>query len=161
MNQQEVLEALEENRRDFLEALEGLDENALTVPGVVGTWSIKDVLYHLTMWESEMVKLLWQASQGQEPSTAQLSGEDPDALNSTWAIQGANRSLESVMEDFHAVGKQAIRRVSELQKEDFEDPERFNWLDGHPLWTWIAQDSFNHEKEHSEQILAWRAARKY
>jgi len=159
MNQQEVVKALEESRKQFLGALEGLDENDFTEPGVVGAWSIKDVLYHLTMWESEMVKLLWQASQGQEPSTAQLSGEDPDALNSAWAIQGADRALETIMEDFHSVGKQAIRRVNELQKEDFEDPERFSWLDNQPLWTWIAQDSFNHEKEHSEQILAWRAAR--
>ena len=37
-------------------------------PGVVGQWSLKDILVHLTLWEAELVTLLFQARQGQKPS---------------------------------------------------------------------------------------------
>jgi hypothetical protein len=61
-----------------------------------------------------------------------------------------------VWEDFHAVRKQTIRRVGVFRDEDFTDLARFTWLEGQPLWVWIATDSFEHEAEHSDQIRGWR-----
>ena len=159
MNKDEILDALEDEREKLLDAIDGLPEEALLEPGVIEGWSIKDVLYHLSMWEAEMVKLLWQASQGQKPTTVHFGKIDVDATNAAWLAQGQERSLELVLADFQAVRRQTGRRVDIFSDADLNDPQHYSWLKGRPLWEWIAGDSFEHEAEHAAQIVEWRARR--
>ena len=73
MNKRELLDELESSRERFLELIDDLADDAFEEPGVNGAWSLKDVLAHLTRWEAELVKLLWQVSQGQAPTSAHFS----------------------------------------------------------------------------------------
>jgi hypothetical protein len=159
MNQDEILDALEDQREKFLEAIDGLKEDQLAEPGVVGEWSVKDIMFHLTMWEAELVKLLWQAAQGVQPTTVHFGKTPVDELNAAWSGLSRTRSLDQVIDDFAGVRKQTSRRVSAFKDQDLKDAQRFPWLKGHPLWEWIAEDSFKHEAEHTAQILAWRKAK--
>jgi hypothetical protein len=156
MTQDEILDALEDQRENFLEAIDGLSDEQLVQPGVVGDWSVKDIMFHLTMWEAELVKLLWQAAQGVQPTTAQFGKMPVDERNAVWGAQSKDRTLEQVIDDFAGVRKQTSRRVTAFKDIDLEDPQRYPWLNGHPLWVWIAEDSFKHEAEHTAQILNWR-----
>jgi hypothetical protein len=156
MNKDAILKALEVGREDFLDAIEGLTEETLQQSGVVGEWSIKDILIHLTRWEAELVKLLWQAKQGKSPSTAHFSTIEVDELNERWYQESRTRSLELALADFHGVRNQTIRRVEDFSDKDLTDPKSYPWLKEQPLWQWIAGDSFEHEAEHADQIRAWK-----
>lgn len=156
MKKSEISAALEESREAFLDAIEGLSEEDMQKPGVIPGWSVKDILVHLTRWEAELVKLLWQAGKGQEPTTIHFTEADVDETNARWFQESKNRPLERVLEDFHGVRNQTLRRVGELPGKAFEDPDFYPWLGGEPLWKWIACDSFEHEGEHAAQIRAWR-----
>ncbi len=156
MNKQELIAALENGRREFLKTIEGLPEENMIEPGVVGDWSVKDILAHLSRWEAELVTLLFQAQQGNRPTTVQLSDASTDELNAKWYAQTRERPLDRVMADFEGVRDQTIRRVQALADRDLDDPKRFDWLDGHPLVEWITSDSTKHEAEHGAQIRAWR-----
>jgi hypothetical protein len=159
MTQDEILDALEDNREQFLEAIDDLSDEEMLEPGVVGDWSLRDLIYHLCMWEAELVKLLWQASQGEKPSTIHFSQVSTDEANENWRQQAGSRDLERLLDDLAAVRKQTGRRVSAFSDKDLNDPQRYPWLKGRPLWECIAGDSFQHEAEHTTQVLAWRAAR--
>jgi uncharacterized protein (TIGR03083 family) len=156
MKKSEITAALEENREAFLDTIEGLSEEDMQQPGVIPEWSVKDILAHLTRWEAELVKLLWQAGKGQKPTTIHFAGYNVDETNTRWFRESKNRELDRVLEDFHGVRNQTLRRVDELPGKAFEDPEFYPWLAGEPLWRWIAGDSFEHETEHAEQIRVWR-----
>jgi hypothetical protein len=160
MTQDEILDALEDERENFLEAIDGLSDEALLEPGVVGDWSIKDLLYHICMWEAELVKLLWQAAQGLPPSTIHFSVDltqvAVDEINNAWEVEAQTRTYDQVWDDFQSVRKQTIRRLNAFNDKDLNDPERYPWLKGQPLWGWISENSFGHEKEHSAQIKEWR-----
>lgn len=156
MNKAEVIKALQEGREAFLESLEGLDDETQLRSGVVGEWSVKDLLFHLTMWEAELVKLLWQVSQGQVPTTIHFTDATLDDTNLAWNRLGESRSLEQVWQDFHAVRRQTIQRVKALADQDFGNPARFRWLAGRPLEDWVADNAHRHEAEHADQIRAWR-----
>ena len=156
MTKDEIFDALEDERENFLDAIDGLSDEELQLPGVVGDWSIKDIMIHLSAWEAEMVKLLWQAKQGQPPSNPDWTEEQVDQLNQEWFEAYHARPLDRVMADFIAVRKQTSRRVEAFTDKDLNDPQRFSWLKGRPLWVWVAQDSFEHEAEHTAQIRAWR-----
>jgi hypothetical protein len=156
MKKNEILTALDGSREALLDALEGLSEEDMLQPGVVGEWSVKDILAHLTRWEAELVKLLWQAASGQKPTSIHFSKQIVDETNARWYKESKPRDLERVLEDFHSVRNQTVRRVEDLPARAFEDPEHYPWLEGEALWKWIANDSFDHEAEHTAQILAWR-----
>ncbi len=157
MNKQELVAALESGRTEFLKIIEGLPEEKMLEPGVVGDWSVKDILAHLSRWEAELVTLLFQAQQGDKPTTAHMNDISVDELNAQWHAQTQDRPLDRVMVDWQGVRKQTIRRVEALADRDLNNPKRFDWLDGRPLVDWIASDSTKHEAEHAEQIRAWRA----
>lgn len=157
MNKKELLEALESGREKFLDALEGIPEDAWELPGVAGEWSLKDLLAHLSRWEAEMIKLLWQAQHGQRPDTAPFSGKSIDEINATWHKESQDRPLERVLEDFQAVRNQTILRVEGFSDRDLTDPKRYAWSPGKALWVWVENDSFGHEEEHLPDVLRWKA----
>jgi hypothetical protein len=156
MNKDEVLDALEDEREKFMDSIEGLSDEALQTPGVVGEWSIKDIMTHLSAWEAELVKLLWQVKQNQKPSTAHFSDVAVDFRNQQWYAIYKGRPLENVLADFVSVRKQTVRRVEAFNDKDLTDPQRYTWLEERALWEWVAGDSFEHEAEHRSQIQAWR-----
>ena len=159
MTKEAVISSLKTSRESLLSAIEGLDDEAMLEPGVVGDWSVKDVLVHLSLWEAELVTLLWQARQGRKPATAQLGDDSVDELNARWYQMHRDRVLAQVLDDFHAVRHQTLRRVDGFSDRELTDPELFPWLNGEPLEQWIASDSFGHEDEHTAQIIAWRQSR--
>jgi hypothetical protein len=156
MNRLELLTALVTCRENFLEFIDDLPDEALVEAGVNGNWSVKDILAHLTRWEAELVKLLWQVKLGQTPTSAQFSKQSVDELNDQWFREMRSRPLDRILEDFHGVRTQTARRVEAFSDKDLEDGKRFVWAGGRALWEWVASDSFEHEAEHAEQIHAWR-----
>ena len=156
MNKEDLLQKMEESRERFLEVIEGLDEAAFNVQGVVGDWSLKDILMHLTRWEAELVKLLWQVRQGQRPTTAHFSKESVDEINARWYNESRDRELESVLEDFHGVRAQTMHRVEAFLDKELIDSQRYKFLQGQALCDYIAGDSYEHEDEHLPEIKAWR-----
>lgn len=159
MNKAQLLEALRVGREKFLQAIEGLSDEEMVQPGVVGDWSVKDILVHLTRWEAELVKLLWQAGQGVKPTTVHFTSSSVDDINARWYAESRDRPLSLALQDFNAVRVQTIRRVNELPEEALVDADHFPWAESQPLWKWIAGDSFEHEAEHEAQIRSWRNQR--
>jgi hypothetical protein len=156
MTKDELLVALETGRETFLDALDGLSDEQMTAPGVNGEWSLKDLLAHLTRWEAELVKLLWEVEAGLRPTTAHVGKLSVDEVNAQFYAEMRWRSLRRVLDDFHAVRNQTILRVEALSDQELTDPRRYAWLKGRALWEVAAGDSFEHEAEHLDQVRLWR-----
>lgn len=156
MDKEELIRALEGGREAFLDSVEGLSDEEMVAESVFDDWTVKDILAHLTMWEAELVKLLWQARQGQKPTSVHFAEVSMDEQNAKWHRRNKDRPLERVLGDYHGVRPQTIRRVEAFSDRDLTDPKRYAWLEGTPLWKWIASDSFEHEAEHLAQIREWR-----
>ena len=157
MDKTELLESLEDSRQEMLEMLEDLPDELLLQPGVTGQWSIKDILAHLSYWEGQIVTLLFQVQRGvSKPTTVHFSDETSvDDVNQRWYESSKDRSLEMIWQDWVGVRKQTIRRVTEFSDNDLNNPQRFSWLDGAPLYQWILNDTIEHEEEHADQIREW------
>ena len=155
MEKKELISNLEKSRADFLEIINTIPEEDFELPGEIGSWAAKDILVHLTRWEAEIIKLIWQVGKGIQPTTAHFDQFSVDETNERWYQESRNRSLKMVMSDFLGVRNQTIRRVKELSQVELTDPNRFSSLNGKPLWEWIAGDSIDHETEHGEEIKSW------
>lgn len=157
MNKTELLEALETGRENFLELLEDMDDDAMLYKGSQEDWSVKDILAHLTRWEAELVKLLWQLRQGVQPTTLHFSNTPVDEINAQWLQEDQARPLDRILADFHGVRNQTLRRVESFSDSQLMDKGKYPWLKGKALWELIANDSYEHEAEHMPQIRKIRA----
>jgi hypothetical protein len=156
MNKSTILKKLRSEHQRMLAVIDGLSKDAMLQPGVIGDWSVKDILNHLSHWEAELVTLLWQVQQGQKPSSVSHSNEEIESLNQQWYKEGLERSLEMIMIDFRGVRKQTIRRVEAFNEDDLAKADRYPWLKGKSLADKIATYSFEHDREHIEQVRKWR-----
>lgn len=156
MKKEEIISKLYAGRKNFLDAIQDLSNQDLETLNVSEQWTVKDIMAHLTRWEAELVKLLWQAKNNVKPTTVHFNLQSVDKINARWHIESQSRSLDVVLADFHSVREQTIRRVKPFPDAALNDPQYFPWLESKPLWKWIINDSIGHEVEHVAQIRSWR-----
>jgi hypothetical protein len=154
MSKRDILDELRAARAELLGALEGLDGEAMLRPGVVGVWSVKDVLAHVTAWESELVTALNQAQGRGTPNIVRI--DDIDEWNEQQYHVNAARPLDAVLEDFEGVHAMLLKMVGDFDEKALTDGRRYRWMEGEPLSYLIAENAWLHEREHAEEIRTWR-----
>ncbi len=155
MAKQDVLEQIRRARGALLTAIEGLPDDALLRPGVVGFWSVKDILAHLTTWESELITALAQLDRPTRvPEIVKI--EDIDDWNEEQYRNNVRRGLDAVMEDFNGVHKHLLKAVEALDDKTLDNVRKFPWMEGEPLTYLIMENAIWHEQEHAEDIRKWR-----
>jgi uncharacterized protein (TIGR03083 family) len=157
MKKAEVLEKIRSGRERMEAAIAGLDEAEMAQPGVVGNWSVKDLLAHVTVWEAELVTALWYTTLGRRPRLADI--RDVDAWNARRYEENKDRPLDRILGDFRGVYEQLLQRVERLSDDELNDPRRYDWTRGRPMLEVIAENSYDHEAEHTAQIEAYRKAK--
>jgi uncharacterized protein (TIGR03083 family) len=156
MTKHELLEAIRKEREAFEIAFAGLTAEQMIAPGVMGEWSVKDILGHVAMWESRLVTILYSIERDVAPKM--LHGPvEADRVNAESYAEQRDRPLERILSDFHAVHGQLLKRLDSVKERDLTDPKRFTWMEGEPLEKLIASDTFEHYGEHRPAIEAWRA----
>jgi hypothetical protein len=133
----------------FEQAIHGLNEDHLTQVWL-GTWSIRDIVAHISGWHREMAPALERLARGERPFAPGTSYDDVDGWNARfaderkdWAVADVLLELDRSHEDFmhHAAGVPAER----------VEP-------GRTAYRIIEQNTAEHYREHGDQIRAWRAA---
>ena len=155
MTRNDLTELLSRTRAGMEQAIAGLTDAQMTQPGPAGEWSIKDILLHLSLWEAEMVKTLYQAAHEQKPST-EIFNPEYLKVNDRWYAENKDRPLNFVLQDFRAVRLQLLRRLADLNDDQLLKPGYYAWMDKNALAGLVEDICVGHEQEHIEQILAWR-----
>ncbi len=131
---EEILSRIDASWESFLPSIDGLTEEQASQPGVVGYYSVKDILAHLAWWEDQTRQVV--ESGRDEPI-------DVEALNDT--IYAANKDvsfgeLRQRLVDGHAQARETFASAPGLTEDDVKD------------------DTWEHWDEHGEQIRVWRSA---
>ena len=153
MRKDELLAAMQASRAELQAALAGLTEEQMQDPGVMGDWTVKDLLSHLTAWEAEAVTLLAKARTGKQHPASRRQKEI-DELNARWYKENKSRPLERVLADHAGVRKQMLRQLEGLSDAELNQPRP--WLKNQALLEWVKGDTFEHEAEHLPFLRAWR-----
>jgi hypothetical protein len=122
-------------------------------PGAVGSWSVKDVLAHIAFWERYAADVVRAARCGETP---QLDVEDlTESRNASVVAQYYLMSLGAVLASWHTAREELLDQIAELSEADLNESHRFPWSEGRSLLNRIADNSYEHEQEHIEQIRSW------
>lgn len=159
MDKAELLRQFREGRAALDALLDGLSDSDLTQPGVVGDWSIKDVLAHLTFWQGRAVDGVGQAL-GDYPQLEFPRVPDEEAmhrLNADAYQRSRNRPLREVQAEFNRTADLLLGLIQRLTGEQLNSTAA--WTFDEPQWQAIANESFEHFEEHADDIRAWKAGR--
>lgn len=157
MTKDELLKQLAENRAQLNALLDDASAEELASPGACGEWSAKDVLVHISRWESELIRVLFQAAQGATPESEVFNPEYLK-VNEAWYQESKDRPLELVLNDFQSVRKQLVRRITEYPEELLTSPAQYSWMQNHALISLLKDIALDHELEHLNGLKTWRAA---
>ena len=159
MDRDEILEQLDISRVRLLELIEPLADEALLEPGASGSWSVADVLAHLTAWESELVTALLRIDQGKKPGRFLAAIAEVETYNARRYQEYKGRELDRIFDDFQAVRFQLEQWLEEFSDRDLDDPKRYSWAKGKSLSSFIKDNSFGHESEHMPDIKTFVSRR--
>jgi hypothetical protein len=122
-------------------------------PGAVGVWSVKDALAHIAFWERYAVRIIKAVRRGETP---QLDAEDStESRNASVVAQYYLTPMGAVIASWNEAREDLLDQIAGLSDIDLNDPDRFPWSEGRSLVDRIAANSYEHEREHIEQIREW------
>lgn len=152
MKRENLYERLESRWRELHDAFQGLSDDALMEGGVVGPWSVRDVLAHVTTWDEEALKALPVIVEGgRVPRYSDLYG-GIDAFNAQSQRRKRGFSLEQVLTELKETHQRILSYLESVPDSAFAKENRFLRR--------LRQDTYGHLREHAEQIRAWREKRR-
>lgn len=136
----ELIERIDVAWRAFLEAVDGIPDDRLHVPGAVGEWSFKDLFGHIAFWDEHAIAALEGALAGKmEPAV------DWQAMNDADYALRRDRTLPEQWSDMHQAHALLLERL-----------EGVAGIAATAIDEAIRGDTYAHYEEHMPDIRAWR-----
>jgi hypothetical protein len=147
MERQQLLKRLEKAWTAIKESYANLTDSQLTEPGVMGNWSVKDILAHVTTWEEEALKYLPLIMKGEKPPRyIQYGGID--AFNAQMTEQKRGLALSEVLRQSDETHHRLIDYLQSVPEEHFTQETRFRHR--------LRLDTYSHYPLHARAIREWR-----
>jgi hypothetical protein len=152
----QLLEAMRTARSIWEALLTEAGEARLTEPGVEGDWSLKDIIAHITYFETWAADNVMAFRRGEPQPQAEYKGLEVDEENARIYERLRVRPLDQVLQDSRASFQRSIEAVQGLRDADLYDPEftRIPNAD-FTVFDLVAGDTFEHYHDHGQSVRAW------
>jgi len=141
---------LKELDREFdalLKAVDGLSDEQMVQPWF-GSWSVRDILAHVTGWHHEMDEALERISRGERPVPEGVDYGNSDAWNARFVETWQNASPEAVLAELIASKGLFVAAARLVPEEKCEE--------GRAAYRILMNVGINHYREHAPAIREWR-----
>jgi hypothetical protein len=148
MNRQRLLQNLDKAWVEFKESYADLSDAQLTEPGVIGDWSVRDIIAHVTWWEEESLKHLPLIIREARPPRYSTEYGGIDAFNALMTERKHDLALADVLQHQEETHRQLIEYIQSVPEEQFIRETRFRHR--------LRLDTYSHYPKHAKAIWAWR-----
>ena len=148
-------------RKRLIQKLDALNVEELIQSGVVGTWSVKDVLAHLAHWEAGMQRWLRAARKGLAMNGPEkgLTWDQMTEFNQRIFEAHQDESLAKVMRYFHDTHTDFMKMVKDIPKDELLTNGYYSFTERKAVYDWLSQYAA-HDRWAKTKIKAWMKARK-
>lgn len=147
MDRRLLITRIQTRWQDFQRAYAGLGKSDMVKPGVVGDWSVKDIIGHVATWEEESLKWLPVVARG---LPTERYG-DIHRFNAEQIAAKRGLSLDEVLRRAEESHRRLVSYAEGVPEEWFATDTRFRRR--------LRLDTYGHYVEHTRSIRAWRAER--
>ncbi len=151
MSADDLLARARRERAELAALWAGLSGEQMTRrPGPQPDWSVKDVIAHITWWESSMVSWVKRALTGEMLARA----ESTDEVNARVNADNRDMPLEAALEAFDASFAQVEALLERLEDDEINDASVCDIRDM-PLLVFIVGNTFVHYADHMDDMRAY------
>ncbi len=144
-DRQHILCAVSSAWGDLKRAIALVPQDDVDVPGVVGPWSVKDLIGHVATWDREALRALRRYLDDRD-TNALVTWSGVDDFNAREADRNRNITLAELYDALEESHLRLVELISGLAEVDVGRSE---------VGTRIRVDAYGHYAEHTEQILLW------
>jgi uncharacterized damage-inducible protein DinB len=156
MTKARLIETLQTKRAEWDALLAQVPEERMVLPGAAGTWSVKDVIAHITDYERWMADRMHEQLRGEIYAPSETDMMHFDQRNALRYLATRDLPLETV----RAQSQEAFQRLEEAVQAHSEqfllEPQQFA---GAPqpitIWKMLRSEVYGHYDEHIPSIQAW------
>ena len=150
----ELLNIIQAGYNQFETLLASLNEEQMMIPGVNGSWSVKDNLAHLAAWHNYQATRLQGVLDGAEPPDPAPGCETEDEINEYFYQRSKDLPLTEVLADFRTSYQHVLAATEALSWETLNEP--FPWSDNDvPMGGYCLGNTVGHYELHGELIQRW------
>ena len=149
----ELLAAMSAGQQELYDVLAHIPEDRMTEIALYNTWSIKDLIAHLSWWQNNAAERIETVRQGGTPQVF----EEFDTINAEVFERYRYTPLAEVraMEAKTFTALEAL--VKSIDEEELFDAARYPAAKGRMLAGLAAGNTFGHYDDHLPDVRAWMA----
>ena len=152
----QLLEVMRTARSNWEALLAEVGEARLTEPGVEGDWSLKDIIAHITYYETRAAECVAAIRRGEPLPHSEYAGLEVDERNARIYQRQRALPLVDVVRDSQLSFQRSLDAVQDLRDEDLYAVELtraygVEWV-VHDL---IEGDTYEHYQDHITPVRAW------
>ena len=155
MSKDGILKEMIDGYAKLNELLAEVGEERMTIPGVAGDWSIKDIIAHISVYEWWTGEFIRKRTWPDLPDHLNLI--ETDQRNAAFYEENKNKPLDEILTDAKRHHDTFVEAVASLSDEDFAGQTRLGMPEGEgwELTSLIPGASSRHYDHHAETIRAW------
>ena len=143
---------VQSERAALLEAIRGLHPVTLERPGVLGAWSVKDVLAHIAGWQNWMIRAYpYRLEHGDLPDDLKVSDDNVDEWNRKFVEERRGRTPDQVIEDLNDGLRRLLTWAANLGTTRLNAPDPWPGRQ-ESIASYFREFLAGHDREHREQI---------
>jgi hypothetical protein len=147
---EELAAELAEARGAFLAALDDVEPDLLTTPGLVGQWSARELIAHMGYWAGHAAEALHYAADGRADEFGE-SDLDVDERNAIVARVAAETDLRAVRDREAAAYAALVDGLAATTPALLSERVAY----GDTLEDVVRDDGADHYREHALDIRSW------
>jgi hypothetical protein len=152
MSSYDLLEKIRQDRAGLALLWSGLTEEQMVQrPGPQADWSVKDLIAHITWWESFIIARVVDLINGAESEPA----EHQDVLNARVFEKHRDQPLVQILAAFDANLPKIDALISSLNWEQLNSPGYYQTYDGIALLPILGAGTFSHYPGHLADLRAY------
>ena len=147
-----TLDVLKYGNQTVQRALDGLPDEAWQTPGVCGIWSVKDIIAHLSSYESVLADLLKTIVDGGPPPQSLLKLRDNDAE----VELRKEKTAQAVLAEYNQNHAQVMQLAAQIPPEALRQTGTIPWYGmEYALDDFVVYAYYGHKREHCAQIAVF------
>ncbi len=148
-----LLALLEEARVALCSLADSVSDAERHAFGTPQRWALKDLVFHIGVWEARQAEQLAQAARGEKPEKYDNYLE----LNDQNFLENCDRAWEDVWAEAERRRQELVAQVEAYTEEMLADPERYTWQQGQPVWRLVRGTAYWHTVAHIAQYYSDRS----
>lgn len=151
-----ALDIMKYGHQTVLKTLGGLPPSAWETKGVVGVWSVKDIMAHLASYELVLVEVLQSLLDTSSPTpTLELMGQAD--FNDKQVALRHNKTASEIMSEYETHHANVMALAQQIPLTTFRQNGVLPWYGmEYDLEDFIVYTFYGHKREHSAQIALYK-----